>query len=115
QPASSVLCARSFAPGGGSHRSPAIRAMNPSAQGVPRPGLRASFEDTPSTSLTQEWVQRYSTAQQASNDMPEAIAVDRAGSVFVAGVSDATFSGGDYVLIKYTPQGAALWTARCHD
>lgn len=46
-----------------------------------------------------------------SNDFVHAVAVDRSGNVFVTGVS-WTDNGEDFATIKYSAQGARLWTRR---
>src|SRR5260221_1548117 len=73
--------------------------------------LRGSL-DTSGGSFREEWVRSVSSGGDGSNDVANAIAVDHENNVYVAGVSDVTYSGGDFLLIKYTPDGATVWTAR---
>ena len=68
--------------------------------------------DSSSASLTEKWVERYASELQASNDLANAIAIDRANHIYVAGISDATYTGGDFTLVKYTEDGETLWTSR---
>ncbi|HEY6192072.1 MAG TPA: SBBP repeat-containing protein [Bacteroidota bacterium] len=68
--------------------------------------------DSSGNSFREEWVKTVSSEGDASNDVANCVAVDREGNVYVAGVSDVTYSGGDFLLIKYTPDGATVWTAR---
>ncbi len=58
------------------------------------------------------WVKRYNGPDN-SNDVPEAIAIDSAGNVYVTGASySATYL--DFATIKYDPAGNQLWEARYH-
>jgi hypothetical protein len=58
------------------------------------------------------WVQRYNH-EFGANDQAKKIVTDSAGNVIVAGNSsiDAN-AGSDFLLIKYTSGGVALWTNR---
>ena len=46
------------------------------------------------------------------SDSVDALALDPAGNVFVAGVSSASPTNEDIVVVKYDPQGSQLWAAR---
>jgi uncharacterized delta-60 repeat protein len=61
---------------------------------------------------TEAWVQRYNH-EFGANDQATKIVTDSAGNVIVAGTSSTDSSaGGDFLLIKYTGAGVALWTNR---
>lgn len=74
--------------------------------------MQADSSMTSSNELTVAWVQHYASNLVSSSDIPNALATDRFSNVIVTGVSTATFSDGDYLTIKYDPQGNQLWTAR---
>jgi hypothetical protein len=57
------------------------------------------------------WTNRYHGPGGFYNDQPNAVAVDAAGNAFVAGVA-FNIDDQDYVVIKYSTTGAALWTNR---
>jgi hypothetical protein len=57
------------------------------------------------------WTNRYH-GPDFYDDQPNAVAVDAAGNAFVTGVSFGGGSGQDYVTIKYSSAGVALWTNR---
>ncbi len=57
----------------------------------------------------QQWVQRYNGTGNSS-DIGNAIALDGAGNIIVAGLSVA--GSADLFTIKYGPSGDTLWTAR---
>jgi uncharacterized delta-60 repeat protein len=57
------------------------------------------------------WVRRYN-APADSTDRACAIAVDGLGNVYVAGTSFSHESNGDYVTIKYYPNGDTAWVRR---
>jgi uncharacterized delta-60 repeat protein len=81
----------------------------------PAPGTGTSVRRSPERSEDspgEEWVDCVSSNLQGSDDVANAIAVDAANNVYVAGVSDATYSGGDLLLIKYTVVGSTVWSAR---
>jgi hypothetical protein len=50
------------------------------------------------------WVQRFSTSGRRA-DRGTCVAMDKSGSVYVAGECDAFISGGDMVVIKYVENG----------
>jgi len=60
---------------------------------------------------TQQWNKRYNGPGN-SDDIPVALGVDNAGSIFVAGSSKGSGSNYDFELIKYSPAGTLLWEAR---
>jgi uncharacterized delta-60 repeat protein len=62
--------------------------------------------------MSEEWAQRYEFPLQASNDFSNAIATDGEGNIYIAGYSDATYSNGDFLTVKYSPKGDTLWTRR---
>jgi hypothetical protein len=59
----------------------------------------------------QPWVRRYNGT---ANDEDQAMAVvaDKDGNIIVGGYSTGIGSGYDYLTIKYSPDGVALWTNR---
>ncbi len=63
--------------------------------------------------LVQEWVQRYD-GEGHGDDVTTDMALGPDGSVFVAGSSVGTEGSPyeDYLTIKYSPSGVALWTNR---
>jgi hypothetical protein len=63
---------------------------------------------TVSLVTSRPWVRRYNGA--ANNDQAEAIVADKDGNIIVGGYSYGFSSGLDYLTIKYTPDGIALWT-----
>jgi hypothetical protein len=58
------------------------------------------------------WTNPYHGPGEFYDDQPNSVAVDAAGSAFVAGVSFGDGSGQDYVTIKYSSAGLGLWTNR---
>jgi uncharacterized delta-60 repeat protein len=61
---------------------------------------------------TEQWVARYNGPADRKDDA-NAIAVDGDGNVYVTGVSQPSSSDyGDYLTIKYSPDGDTLWTRR---
>ncbi len=59
------------------------------------------------------WTNRYHGPGGFYDDQPNAVAVDAAGNAFVAGVAfGINGDNQDYVTIKYSTTGAALWTRR---
>ena len=69
--------------------------------------LSAAHAATPQ----QVWVQRYD-GPGAGADNAFAMAVDRAGNVFVTGESTGVGSGYDIATLKYSNAGVPLWTNR---
>ncbi len=66
----------------------------------------------------QLWVARYNGPEN-TNDFARAIAVDKAGNVYITGTSDSHFipldpdgENGSYTTIKYDTNGNQLWVAR---
>jgi uncharacterized delta-60 repeat protein len=65
------------------------------------------------SSGVQQWVQRYSYEDNWS-DEGNAITVDDAGNVYVAGRSVSSATSWDYATIKYNVGGIQQWVARYH-
>jgi hypothetical protein len=63
------------------------------------------------TNGIQQWARRYNGPGNAY-DAPYGIAVDAAGTVYVAGGSEGNGSGSDYTVIKYDSAGARQWVRR---
>ncbi len=59
------------------------------------------------------WTNRYNPRADGS-EFPAALAIDDAGNVFVTGNSDGDGTGTDFLTLKYSGDGAALWTNRYH-
>lgn len=60
---------------------------------------------------TQVWTARYA-GPGFEHDQPTSMVVDGAGNVIVAGNSYGGMSGYDFVVVKYSGAGIALWTNR---
>ncbi|MBL8064831.1 MAG: PQQ-binding-like beta-propeller repeat protein [Chthonomonadaceae bacterium] len=74
-----------------------------------------------STTGSTQWSRYYSgtfqSGLESSIDGARALAVDNLGNVFVTGFTwewDYFFSNADYRTIKYSPEGALLWSKRYH-
>ena len=57
------------------------------------------------------WLRRYDGPSSGS-DMATAVKVDGSGNVYVAGYSDSTGTGKDYVTVKYQSNGDFAWVRR---
>jgi uncharacterized delta-60 repeat protein len=57
----------------------------------------------------QKWVARYD-GLASLDDKAAAIAVDKAGNVYVVGESVGTLGDSDYAIVKYNAAGRQLWT-----
>jgi uncharacterized delta-60 repeat protein len=66
---------------------------------------------TVSRQAQQDWVDIYDGPGHSIDANP-LVKVDAAGNVYVGGTSVGDSSGPDFVIIKYSPSGARLWTAR---
>ena len=63
------------------------------------------------TNGNQLWTARFDGPEHR-NDMPQALALDNYGNVYVTGWSYSIETDYDYVTIKYDPDGNELWVAR---
>jgi len=59
------------------------------------------------------WTNRYNPRADGS-EFPSALSPDDAGNVFVTGNSDGDGTGTDFLTLKYSSTGIALWTNRYH-
>ncbi len=59
----------------------------------------------------QEWVQRYSGAPSSDNLLKKMV-LDRAGKIYMTGVSTDSNGISDAITLKYDTSGNILWTAR---
>ncbi len=66
------------------------------------------------SSGTQMWEAIYDCPDFGS-DAGNAIDADNSGNVYVAGYSDSTVTGRDFMTIKYNSSGAVQWTKRFND
>src|ERR1041385_6119047 len=66
---------------------------------------------SPSADAAEEWV-RYYNGTGNGNDQAVGIAADTNGNVFVTGYSFGAGSGTDFATVKYSADGAPLWTNR---
>jgi hypothetical protein len=57
------------------------------------------------------WTNRYNDPAHFA-DYPVALALDSAGNLLVASSSEGSVTGDDYAVLKYTSDGACLWTNR---
>src|SRR5256885_17209713 len=65
-----------------------------------------------SAQVTELWVARYHGSVDGSNDGAVAMALDKAGNVYITGQSSGAGTGIDYATVAYDPKGNQLWVAR---
>jgi hypothetical protein len=70
-----------------------------------------AIPSVPSVGVRQAWVARYNGTGNL-DDVAEAIVIDNSGNVYVAGDSEGSGTGSDYVTIKYDSAGQQQWVAR---
>jgi hypothetical protein len=58
------------------------------------------------------WSARYENGLPAKSHKPVGIVRDNDGNLVVAGTSTSANNDGDYVLLKYAPNGTLLWSTR---
>ncbi|MBI4929667.1 MAG: T9SS type A sorting domain-containing protein [Bacteroidetes bacterium] len=59
---------------------------------------------------SQTWGAQYDNSASTLSDVPNALAVDGAGNVYVAGYRTTSSNGTDGVIIKYNSSGSLIWT-----
>ncbi|MFA6455416.1 MAG: SBBP repeat-containing protein [Bacteroidota bacterium] len=77
-----------------------------------RPAHNQNFYQKTSSGVDTAWVRYYASGVIPSNDHAVKVAVDNDGNIFVTGTSDSSFTGSDYVTIKYDSLGNQKWIAR---
>src|SRR6059058_1126079 len=65
-----------------------------------------------SAQVSELWVARYHGSVDGSNDAAVAMALDKAGNVYITGQSSGAGTGIDYATVAYDPKGNQLWAAR---
>ncbi len=65
-----------------------------------------------SAQVSELWVARYHGSVDGSNDAAVAMALDKAGNVYITGQSSGAGTGIDYATVAYDPKGNQLWVAR---
>ncbi|MBA4311311.1 MAG: hypothetical protein C0417_01655 [Chlorobiaceae bacterium] len=60
----------------------------------------------------EEWIRRYESNNLSSIDQANAIAVDDNGNVVTTGISFTSYTGADYLTLKYNERGEVLWSKR---
>ncbi|MBI5021058.1 MAG: SBBP repeat-containing protein [Ignavibacteriales bacterium] len=65
-----------------------------------------------SGNVREEWVQRYESNNLSSVDLSNAIVVDDEGNVIVTGISFTSYTGADYLTVKYNERGEMQWSKR---
>ena len=88
-------------------------AGRPQAPRAPsqRPQPVAGWPISGAGPVTEKWEQRYSGPGNGS-DIARSLAVDRAGNVYVTGVSKGNDKTYDYATLKYAANGNLLWEQR---
>jgi len=66
------------------------------------------------SSGVQQWAARYNGPGNLS-DLPNSIAIDGSGNVYVTGLSDGSATNYDFATIKYNSSGNQQWAARYND
>ena len=70
-----------------------------------------AIPSAPYGGVQQAWVARYNGTGNL-DDVAEAVVIDNSGNVYVAGDSEGSGTGSDYVTIKYDSAGQQQWVAR---
>ena len=70
-----------------------------------------AIPSAPYGGVRQAWVARYNGTGNL-DDVAEAVVIDNSGNVYVAGDSEGSGTGSDYVTIKYDSAGQQQWVAR---
>src|SRR5262249_4777325 len=65
----------------------------------------------PTTQSAEVWVRNYNGTANG-DDSAIAVGTDASGNAFATGISAGAGSFSDFVTIKYSPAGVALWTNR---
>ncbi len=63
-------------------------------------------------SIYTSWIARYASGLYSSNDSASAMTIDRSENIYVTGKSDSTFTGYDYLTVKFNSSGVLRWAAR---
>lgn len=64
---------------------------------------------TLSTGVDTAWIKHYGSNQVPSNDRTKAIATDDEGNIYVTGSTESTWTGSDFLTIKYDSLGNKIW------
>lgn len=86
------------------------RGSSPSGYSNSSP--RIDLTEATGESVGVAWVRHFSSDLVPSSDYPNAIAADSSGNIYVAGVSERTYSDGDFLTLKYDRRGDLKWQAR---
>jgi uncharacterized delta-60 repeat protein len=62
--------------------------------------------------VREEWIRRYESNNLSSIDQANAIVVDENGNVAVTGISFTSYTGADYLTLKYNERGEVMWSKR---
>jgi len=59
----------------------------------------------------EQWVARYASSSNSSNDRAVGLVLDTDGNIIVTGTGTGTGTGANYITIKYNPVGQEQWIA----
>jgi len=76
--------------------------------------VSVSTFQTSTDSVETAWVSHYADGLGYRFSFATAMSIDASGNMYVTGRSDSSFSGPDYLTIKYNASGVMQWRARCN-